>query len=145
MASCAARAGSSAKTQHASAPSARSPGLRSAIWTHREAEASLGRQQSAAARLQSGSTEIKVQLDRVTAALRQVAANARQPERALEIAVRQTSRAAIQTAVLILPSPSSYRCASPCGPSGRPLESAQSSAAKDIFEAGLPPACRYLR
>ena len=69
-----------------------------------------------AARLQSGSTEIKVQLDRVTAALRQVAANARQPERALEIAVQQTSRAAIQTAVLILPSPSSYRCASPCGP-----------------------------
>jgi ATP-dependent exoDNAse (exonuclease V) beta subunit len=81
------------------------PGLRSAIWTHREAEASLGRQQSAAARVQGGPTEIKLQLDRVTAALRQVAAYARQPERALEIAVRQTSRAAVQTAVSLLPSP----------------------------------------
>ncbi len=79
--------------------------MRSAIWTHREAEASLRSQQAAVARVQGGPTEIKLQLDRVTAALRQVVTYARQPERALEIAVRQTSRAAVQTAVSLLPSP----------------------------------------
>jgi len=89
------------------------PGLRSAIWTHREAEASLGRQQNAAARVQGGPTEIKVQLDRVTTALRQVAAYARQPERALEIAVRQTSRAAVQA-------PSRYSLPPPASGALRP-------------------------
>jgi hypothetical protein len=45
-------------------------GLRPAIWTHREAEGSLRSQQAAVARVQGDPTEIKVQLDRVTAAVR---------------------------------------------------------------------------
>jgi len=84
-----------------------------------------------------GPTEIKVQLDRVTAALRQVVTYARQPERALEIAVRQTSRAAVQTAVSLLPSPLQLPVRFALRAVELALESAEISAArrKDVFDA----------
>jgi hypothetical protein len=81
------------------------PGLRSVLWTHREALGTSDRQNHAVSQVAGGAAEIRGQLTQVTAALRQAATLVRSPEQALENAVRQASRAAVQTAVSLLPTP----------------------------------------
>ena len=81
------------------------PSLRAALWSHRETEQRLSRQQLAAAGIGRGVQEITALLDRVTAALRQVETLSRGPEQALERALRQSGRIAVHAAVSLLPSP----------------------------------------
>jgi hypothetical protein len=79
--------------------------LRTALWVHRETEQGLARPLRAAVAVGTDVLEVKALLDRVSSALRQVEALSRDPERALEVAVRRTSLAAVHAAVSLLPDP----------------------------------------
>jgi hypothetical protein len=81
------------------------PDLRAALWVHRETQQTSVRQPRAAAAVGTDVLEIKALLARVTSGYRQVEALARRPEQALELAVRQTSRAALYAAISLLPDP----------------------------------------
>ena len=81
------------------------PRLRTALWVHQETEQGLARPPRAAAAVGIDALVVKALLDRVSSALRQVEALSRDPERALEVAVRRTSLAAVHAAVSLLPDP----------------------------------------
>jgi hypothetical protein len=81
------------------------PRLRAALWGHRETAQRFHRQHSAAERIGQGVQEVRALLGRVSSALHQVEALSRGPEQALERAIRQTSRGAVEIAVSLLPAP----------------------------------------
>jgi AAA domain-containing protein/relaxase-like protein/DNA relaxase TraI-like protein/RNA helicase len=81
------------------------PRLRATLWAYRESEQRLVRPPRLAATVGSDVLEIKALLGRVTSALRQVEALSRDPERALELAVRRTSMAAVHATISLLPDP----------------------------------------
>ncbi|HEY0784175.1 MAG TPA: AAA family ATPase, partial [Thermoanaerobaculia bacterium] len=81
------------------------PGLRGALANHRESSHRFTHQQSLAGRIGGGVVELQAQLQRVVSAVRMAEAASRGPEEALTIAVRQTSRIAVQAVVSLLPPP----------------------------------------
>jgi hypothetical protein len=97
--------------QHLGKADQHSPGenrvlnLRAALWVHQENQQTSTRQPRAASVSPTDVPEIKALLGRVTSAYRQVHSLSRHPEQALEIAVRQTGRAAVYAAVSLLPAP----------------------------------------
>jgi Ti-type conjugative transfer relaxase TraA len=97
--------------QHLGKPDQHSPGenrvlnLRAALWVHQENQHTSARQPRAASAVHTDVPEIKALLARVTSAYRQVNSLSRHPEQALEIAVRQTGRAAVYAAISLLPDP----------------------------------------
>jgi hypothetical protein len=81
------------------------PDLRAALWVHQENQHTATRQPRAASAVSTDLPEIQALLGRVTSAFRQVESLSRRPEQALELAVRQTSRAAVYAAMSLLPDP----------------------------------------